>query len=219
MIRQKNPMDTSNIKNNKEEVPWEHYKARFSQLDPKEAERRCGILYDEEKQEFHIRLMGVLYGVHYPDFSVRLLEEYSGYAPLIETIPAKILVVRFLLEGKYFKDNGVFKTYREMPWGEVYFRNFDGRCIKRLAYGFGYKLEQFQWIMENLGAEKIQAGDVGYEFEFINQLRLRFILWAGDEEFPPSAQILFADNFVFAFTAEDMAVVGDVSIAALKRMS
>lgn len=211
-------MDTSYNKNNKEEIPWEHYKARFAQVDPKEVEQRCGIIYEEEKQEFHIKLMGVMYGVHYPDFTVRLLEPYLGYAPLIETIPAKILVVRFLLEGKYFKGNHVFKTYREMPWGEVYFRNFDGRCIKRLAYGFGYKIEKFQAIMESLGAEKIEAGDIGYEFEFINQLKLRFILWVGDDEFPPSAQILFEDNFVFAFTAEDMAVVGDVSINTLKKM-
>ena len=49
---------------------------------------------------------------------------------------------------------------------------------------------------------------------------LRFLLWEGDEEFPPSAQILFSDNFPLAFVqGEDMAVVGDVSIGVLKAMS
>ena len=36
------------------------------------------------------------------------------------------------------------------------------------------------------------------------------ILWEGDEEFPPSSQILFSDNFPVSFQAEDMAVMGDV---------
>ena len=77
---------------------------------------------------------------------------------------------------------------------------------------------QFQSIMERLGGVRIEYGDCGYEFEFMNNLRLRFILWAGDDEFPPSAQILFADNFSAAFHGEDMAVVGDVSIGVLKAL-
>jgi hypothetical protein len=42
------------------------------------------------------------------------------------------------------------------------------------------------------------------------------ILWEGDDEFPPSAQILFSDNFPVSFQAEDMAVMGDVIIGAMK---
>ena len=74
--------------------------------------------------------------------------------------------------------------------------------------------------MDNIGAAPISNGDAGYEFEFLNDLYLRFLLWEGDEEFPPSAQILFSDNFPLAFVqGEDMAVVGDVSIGVLKAMS
>ena len=42
------------------------------------------------------------------------------------------------------------------------------------------------------------------------------ILWEGDDEFPPSSQILFSDNFPVSFAAEDMAVMGDVIIGSLK---
>ena len=77
----------------------------------------------------------------------------------------------------------------------------------------------FAEAMEKIGAKKIESGDIAYEFEFMNNLYVRFILWAGDEEFPPSAQILFADNMSFAFEAEDLAVVGDISIGTLKKMA
>ena len=69
------------------------------------------------------------------------------------------------------------------------------------------------------GVKKLSLGDVSYEFEFINGLHVRFILWAGDEEFPPSSQILFEDNFPYAYQAEDLAVVGDISITTLKTLA
>jgi hypothetical protein len=52
----------------------------------------------------------------------------------------------------------------------------------------------------------------------MNGLFISLLIWAGDDEFPPSAQILFDDNFVFAFTAEDLAVVGEVTISRLKTL-
>ena len=56
--------------------------------------------------------------------------------------------------------------------------------------------------------------------EFLKGLQVQLILWEGDDEFPPSAQILFSDNFPVAFTqGEDMAVVGDVVNDMLKALS
>ena len=103
-----------------------------------------------------------------------------------------------------------------MPWGEVYLRQFNGRCIMRLAFSYGNKLEVFSRICEKMQAKKIQFGDCAYEFELFRDLCVQFILWAGDDEFPPSSQILFSDNFAAAFEAEDMAVTGDIMISTLK---
>jgi hypothetical protein len=71
--------------------------------------------------------------------------------------------------------------------------------------------------MENPGLkfEKLDKSDAGYRFEFMSGLYMSFLLWEGDDEFPASAQILFDDNFPHAFTAEDIAVVGDVAISRL----
>ena len=73
--------------------------------------------------------------------------------------------------------------------------------------------------METVGAVPLNHGDISYEFEFLDGYRLQMILWEGDEEFPPSSQILFSDNFPVAFQAEDMAVVGDISINMLKALA
>jgi len=204
-------------KDNKERIPLEHYLEEYRKIDPKEAAGRCNVEYEEEKQQFHIRFMGYPYRIDYPEFAVHKdQEEEEGAFLLLESVPAQILVLRFLLLGQAVKSSGRYITYREVPWGEVYFRQFEGRCITRLKFSFGWKPDIFREVMEKLGAQKIALGDIAYEFEFINGLHMRFILWEGDEEFPPSAQILFEDNFPYAYQAEDMAVAGDVSITTLK---
>ena len=68
-----------------------------------------------------------------------------------------------------------------------------------------------------MGGLPLQAGDAGFEFTLLGNYRLRMLLWAGDDEFPPNAQILFSDNFPQAFSAEDRTVVGDIVISDIKR--
>lgn len=207
-------------KDSKERVPYEHYMELYRKADPEEISRRTGIPYDSQAGGFTLRLMGIVYHVSHPDYRVvHEPVEKVGYYPLETAVNARILVLRYLVEGQAVPSTGKFLTYREVPWGNVYLKQFQGRCLMRLAFGYGNRLEKFQEIMERIGAEKKNHGDVSYEFEFLNGLRLQFILWAGDDEFPPSSQILFSDNFPVAFQAEDMAVVGDVSIGMLKALS
>ncbi len=103
-----------------------------------------------------------------------------------------------------------------MPWGEVYLRQFDGRCIKRLAFTYGNRLDDFRLVMDHMKCSPVKFGDVGYELSIYPGYQIQMLLWEGDDEFPPSSQILFSDNFPVSFAAEDMAVMGDVIIGSLK---
>ena len=207
--------DLNYDKDSKERLPWEHYLKQYQEADPSEISSRLQIPYDEE-QGFTFTFLGTLYHVTWPDFQVTHEPDAIGYYPLEEMNNARILAIRYLLSSAVGRSTGTFKTYREMPWGEVYLCQFNGRCIMRLAFSYGNKLEVFSRICEKMQAKKIQFGDCAYEFELFRDLRVQFILWAGDDEFPPSSQILFSDNFAAAFEAEDMAVTGDIMISALK---
>lgn len=205
-------------KDSKEQMPYQHYTEAYAKADPAEISDRLQIPYDEEQKTFTFQFLGTTYHVTWPDYSISHEENSCGYYPLEDMIYAKILVIRYLLEGKTILAGGEFKTYREMPWGEVYYQQFNGRCILRLAYGFGNKLEAFGKVMQAMGAKKLEFGDISYELTLFDGYQLRFILWQGDDEFPPSSQILFSDNFAKAFSAEDMAVTGDVCIGTFKAL-
>ena len=189
--------DLNYDKDSKERMPWEHYLELYAKADPKEITSRLSIPYDEEAKEF------------------TLTDEKKCY-PLEDMIYAKILTIRFLLNGSASVGTGRFKTYREMPWGEVYLRQFDGRCIKRLAFTYGNRLDDFRLVMDHMKCSPVKFGDVGYELSIYPGYQIQMLLWEGDDEFPPSSQILFSDNFPVSFAAEDMAVMGDVIIGSLK---
>lgn len=208
--------DLNYEKDSKERMPWEHYIEEFSKADPAEIAGRLSLPYDEEKKVLTLKFLESVYYISWPDFQVTHEEDDAGFYPLEEMHYAKILAIRFLLNGNVSQGSGRFKTYREMPWGEVYLRQFDGRCIKRLAFTYGNRLKDFKEIMEHIHAVPVDHGDIAYQVEIFPGYVVQMILWEGDDEFPPSSQILFSDNFPVSFAAEDMAVMGDVIIGSLK---
>ena len=195
-------------KNNIEELPLEYYLEKYKAGDPAEMAARCGLVYDEATGTITMELLGKFYAVTHPDFTI--------VGPATLTNKERILFLRYLLDGSHTAPAGAYMTYREFPWGEVYLQQFDGRCIKRFAFSYGFKPDLLRKVMEAMGAKKLERSDVGYEVTLMQDLTIQFLLWLGDDEFPPNAQILFSDNFRYAFTAEDMANIGDIVIGRMK---
>lgn len=209
-------MDFDYAKDSKEQRPYEYYLKTYQEIDPKEISERTGFFYDEEKKVFTVVFMGSTYEISFPDYKISHKEDENGVYPLEEAMNAKIFMVRYLSEKAKAPSSGKFLTYREVPWGEVYFRQFQGRCLMRLAFSYGNKLEAFKKVMTAMGAKPLEQGDCAFELEFMEGFFIRLILWEGDDEFPPSSQILFSDNFAVTFAAEDLAVAGDICINMMK---
>lgn len=195
------------------DAPLEHYKSLFEKANPKALSERSGIPFDGEK--FTIHLMNRPVYVYWPDMKTVFADNMQEPAPY-----TKILCARICLTSVITGSFGEFKAYTEMPWGNVYAQQFRGRCILRLAFSYGNNIQGFIKACESLGGTAVKYGDASFEIPFLTEergkLSLRLTVWEGDDEFQPQAQVLFSDNFPSAFSAEDMAVVGDILINALK---
>lgn len=199
-------------------VPLSIYQERYKALDPREASHRTAIPFDEAAGIFTLTVLGYRINAAWPEFALTPGDPEACPQELYGT-KAQILLIRHLLEGARAEAAGTFLPYRELPWGSVYDQQFTGRCIMRLAFGFGSKLDSFKKACEVLGGIPYTKGDASYDLHFLPGLTLRLILWAGDDEFPPQSQWLFSDNTPLAFTAEDVACMGDVLIGSLKEMA
>ena len=199
-------------------VPREYYYDKYRGIDPIEASQRTGLAFDSARGRFELCVLGHKLYAEWPEY--RLLPADEGSCPKMQLdFCMEIVAARYIIEGIDTPARGGFKAYRELPWGEIYDANFQGRCIKRLAYSFGTKLEKFNKAAEALSGIKLERGDAAFDMPFLGSVVCRLILWGPDDEFPPSAQFLFSDNAQFAFNAEDLAAVGDVVIGALKEVA
>ena len=216
------------IQNNKEEIPFSYYADLFAKADPAEISARTGIPF--ENNTFQVTLLGKEYAIKRPPCAKGAPPQAVGdcYNPSVaygdtspytgEAIPLPIqtFLLRYLLEGKRVPWNGQWKTFREMPWGELYIKPYTGRVLTRAAFTFGTRLTAFKAAAEKLGGTSVPNGDAGFEFSFIGDYKVRILVWEGDDEFPPNAQILYSDNFQDGFAPEDRVVTGDILITTIR---
>ena len=198
------------VENHKEEVPFAFYEEKFRQLEPSSASARLsGVAWDGSA--FTVKLLGRNFRISHPNYAIAA-EDGGALPPL----PTQTFLLRYLLEGKDTPWQGSWKTFREMPWGELYIKPYTGRVLTRAAFTLGTRVAAFKKAAEKLGAEAVKHGDAGFAFELVGGYRMQIIVWEGDDEFPPNAQILYSDNFADGFAAEDRVVAGDILISTIK---
>ena len=198
------------IENHKEEVPFAHYEEQFRALDPVSVtERLADVNWDGK--EFTVKLLGRAFAISHPEYAIRALDD--GKLP---PLPTQTFLLRYLLESRDVVGTGAWKTFREMPWGEMYIKPYTGRVLTRAAFTFGTRVAAFRAAAEKMGAMPLKHGDAGYQFDFIGGYKIQILVWEGDDEFPPNAQVIYSDNFAEGFAAEDRVVAGDILITTIK---
>lgn len=198
-----------NVPNHKDDIPLQHYSTLLAEQDPETVSARTGIPFREGA--FLLKMLNREIRITHPEVSFTFADTGAELKA-----NAKILLARLLTGGALAEYSGPMLSYAEMPWGETYLQQFRGRCINRLAFGFANDPESFAKACLKNGGRKVEGTENCYDLPFLPTLTMRLTVWPAEEDFPPSAQILFSGNFPIAFSAEDMAVCGDILLDALK---
>ncbi len=198
------------IENNKEQVPFAYYEDLFAKADPQEIAGRLPEV-NWDGQAFTVGLLNRKFAISHPKYAIRALDEGS-----VPPLPTQTFLLRYLLEGKSLAAKGGWLTFREMPWGELYIKPYTGRVLTRAAFTLGTRVASFKKAAQAMGAQEVKSGDAGFLFPLVGEYAMQILVWEGDEEFPPSAQVLYSDNFADGFAAEDRVVAGDILISTIK---
>ena len=198
------------IENHKEEVPFAFYEEKFRDLVPAEVTGRVTDVKWDGK-EFYVNLLGREFALAHPDYAIRATD--GGPVP---PLPTQTFLLRYLLESKDVAWDGQWKTFREMPWGEMYIKPYTGRVLTRAAFTLGTRVAAFRAAAEKMGAVELKHGGAGFQFRLIGNYYMQIMVWEGDEEFPPNAQVIYSDNFAEGCAAEERVVAGDILISTIK---
>jgi hypothetical protein len=142
------------------------------------------------------------YQISLPEIAISVVGS-SEEVPLKD----KILLLHYLIQARGTPLANKSIAYKELPEGIVYFRTFHKRAIKPLVDHFGREPAKLPKVAKELGGKKADYGDVAVTINAFKKVPITFVLWRGDEEFPPDGSILFDATVSDYLSIEDINVL------------
>jgi hypothetical protein len=108
-----------------------------------------------------------------------------------------------------------FLSFADFSEGRGYQSAYEGRVNQRLSHTAGRDRETFVTAADRLGGTLVEGEPDRCMFRFFPLLEFQVVRYEGDEDFPPSCNVLLPDNALDLFSMEDTIVAAERLVAAL----
>ncbi len=172
--------------------------------DLEQLARRSDTQYEksDSRRRLVVKYLNQLYSVTLPDAGITLMNA-EGETPIRD----KILILHYLTRARGTPLSGKTINYKELPDGTTYFPTFYKRAIKPIVDNFGRAPQQLPDTARALGGQKASFGDVAVTISAFSRVPVTFVLWRGDDEFPPEGNIMFDSTVPDYLSIEDVNVL------------
>jgi hypothetical protein len=194
----------------------------MSQLDPN---RRFQIAYDRARDDWAAadpaRCAALAGCVRVPEgvlvsyFGRPHLLPHPGGEAVAQTtgkpahLTIAIVLMHYLLTADGTPPADRWLAFRELPDGLFYAQAFAGHAEGEIARKFGADVPGFRQAAAALGGQPLDLADASFRFQALPRLAVAVLLWAGDDEFPAQARVLFDAHAGHYLPTEDLAGTGD----------
>ena len=212
-------MDQSKEKRFKTEIKQNNYlealkkaKEKLPTLNPDQVALRSGAEFITADSQFKLTMANEDYYISYPAGEV----EYAAKDKEVQ-LPVKVLILHYLNQASGVPLADKLISFREVPeGGEIYYGPFKKRTIDPLVKYFGEQPEKLITVAQYLGGYEEDLGDYSVTVPVFPKIPVTYVLWEGDEEFPPSGNVLFDSSAISYLPSEDLVFVASIPIWAFK---
>ena len=138
-------------------------------------------------------------------------------------IQQQILLMHYLVGAWNAHGAGVtgeWIAFQDVPDGRFYLDAFMKRAKVPMLSTFGQNPELLKELAGNVyGATVLEHGDISMEVKALPLVPVALIIWRGDDEFPPEGNLLFDQNIISIFSAEDIAWLAGMVVYPLIGMA
>lgn len=127
------------------------------------------------------------------------------------TLVTRIIILHYINSASGIPFAGEKIAYGDIPACMHYDPVFEKRVLKPLVRAFGYDKYAFKEAGKLMGAREEEFGDASFTLFALPKVPVTFVLWEGDEEFPPQAKALFDPSITGYLPLEDIVVISKLA--------
>lgn len=195
-------------------------RALAAETDPEAMALRARCRYDPLGSVFEIPVLGRLYRVSYPGGEVAPGEPLRkpGLPPPTgdHLLTMSILILHYLTKASGLPLAREWIAFRELPGGDIYNTPFTNRTIRPMVALFGREPAKLVEAALTLGGRREKFGHASAAVDVFPMVPVCLVVWEGDEEVPPSGQILFDRSASAYLDTEDLVVTAAETFLAAR---
>jgi hypothetical protein len=152
-----------------------------------------------------LRCLGQDYLVSYPEGVVTT----AAGEPVDEHLAILLLLYLTEAEGRLLE--GRWIAFEQISGGAGYVASFRGRVVAPLLRTFGQRPEALLEAAAGLDGSALDLGDAAVALAALPRVPVAFVLWCGDDEFTPSASVVFDASIGGYLDAEAATVLAELA--------
>ncbi len=129
----------------------------------------------------------------------------------------RIILLHYLIHVSGESLGAGLVPYEDIPGCRSYLPVFERRVVRPLLAAFGHARDAFVAAGTALGGREEEYGNASFTLSVLPRLPITFILWEGDDTFPPSIRLLFDRSIHTCLPLEDIVVGSQMAATRLVR--
>lgn len=176
----------------------------LARCNPREVCRRTSATFDEHRNCYSLPVWGAEY-IIYPEAGKIACATTSR--PLHEYF--SLFAIHYLLSARKISPAGEWISEKDMAGGATFFRGPHAIPTHLITSRVDNSIEAFRQLGRIYHGSPLNMADAAFSFSITGRIPVAVLYWAGDEEFPAEAKILydktlpdhFALDIVFALAS------------------
>jgi hypothetical protein len=184
-------------------------RAKLRVLDRAAVAERSGAALDREGN-LRLEFLRREYVIDQADWTVKRADDGTAPPAIMQSL---ILTYLYMSDGAPSSDRWV--GFRELPNGLFYAQAFQGYTGAELVRALDGDVAAFKLAGARLQGAPLALGDAGYAFQVLPRLKVAVLMWAGDDEFPAQAQVLFQESAPHYLITDGLAILGSLAVGQI----
>lgn len=170
------------------------YWEKLANLHPTEVCERTEAVYRHDKSGYFLPFLNQRYMVIPNQRKIMRIRPDETLESEALSMDFHLMSLYYLTDAKKVEPTRRWLSEKDLRGGEMFFRGLHVLQVAEVANKYGYDPEAFLEAGKQLGGVKMLYGDMAFGLDVFPKILLVYLLWKGDEEFPPRVQVLFDET-------------------------